>query len=140
MAQTVRVSEISRLQSQRSSVSVHFLDEVFHRLVRRDAPLLSRCPRVLGLGALRSGLSVAGSGSIRVVTTVLSRSAGCLVVLVSGGDLIKVLTKVLGQADSGIVATRQHESVKQVPDGEDVASFEFGGGAADSSCAFANLQ
>ena len=58
------------------------------------------------------------------------------IIFIPCSNFKQVLSKVLGQTYTGIVTTRQHEAMQQVPDGQDVASFKFGRCAAYSRSIF----
>jgi hypothetical protein len=131
----VWICEVGALQPQCSGVPVHFLDEVFHWLVRWDPPLV-----------VRGDGSVIDSTCVLIVILALAVSLSWaslgvyFVVFVPCCDFVEILAKMLSQTDTRIITTRKHQSVEQIPNGKDVTSFESGGGAWYGGCSFRNLE
>ena len=107
--QSVRVCIVCRLESKCSSVTVHFLQEILHWLIRLHPSLI-----VISLVVATNGsLCIVGSSCSTLVLHVgTSSSRGlavhCLTILVFGGNLEEVLAKVLCQHCGSVISTREH--------------------------------
>ena len=123
----MRVGEVRGLQAESTSIPIHFLNEILHRLVGRDAPLVHICLRGIIVFAILV-LAICSVGAIFALgtngatadawTSTLSWLAVVLfIIFVSRRHLEQVLPEVLCQAYTCIVATREHEAVQQVPNG-----------------------
>jgi len=114
----VRIRKVCRLEAESASVSVHLLDEILHRLVGWNAPLIHIVLTVvlflvflvLGLGGFLSGFFL-----LCTDRAASDRWSACLpgltvlfIIFVPSSNLKQVLSKVLRKAYTGIIATRQH--------------------------------
>jgi hypothetical protein len=112
----VRICEVGRLEAEGASIPIHLLNEVLHRLVRRDAPLVHivlSVVIVLVLLVLAFSAILAAVLLLCVDRAASDRWSACLagltvllIILVPRSNLKQVLSKVLCETYARIITTR----------------------------------